>query len=150
METAILSPLIIEHIIGSGKYWRMYEPFGFRSKVLYDLGLQYECWAPKGFVYDQESVPLLRGTCPPAGAGHDLLCRINSVPVVSKFVAAKVYFELLEYVYSIDDTNTLKSDFDQLREFSVKWIKTGAVVVAEGYFHKLKVEATYEEVLAAA
>jgi len=145
METAILSPLVTEHILGSDKYFRLREPFVFKSAVLHNLGLKSTCEAPAGFVYDFESVPFFRGTCPEAGTSHDLLCRTDSDPQVNKSVAARVYFEILDYVYSLDDSNTIKGHIDTARESAKKWIKYGVVLVAPGYFHKHSINATYEE-----
>jgi len=52
---------------------------------------------------------------------------------------------MLDYVYSLDDSITIKGHIDTARKFVKKWLKYGVVLVAPGYFHKHSVNATYEE-----
>lgn len=101
------------------KISRLVEPFHFYSDV---LGMH--CTAPKGFEMDWESVPLIRGTSKVSGLVHDYLCRIDSVPVVDKKTAAKVYKEFLIF---------RKSSWWRYQ------LKYWTVRMAWGYFHKLKV-----------
>ena len=134
--------------MGSGKYARLAVPFKFYSRVL-------KRWVivPEGFVFDFESVPFLRGTCPEAGCAHDYLCRKDSNPIVSKAMAAEVYFEVLDYVYAMDDLDhpqtfpgKLESALDLVIDTTRKWLKYWAVCLAPGYFHRYKVMDSYEVV----
>ena len=136
-RTYISHPLATESIMGSDKYVRLLFPFKFYSKVLRQWVV-----VPAGFVFDFESVPFIRGTCPEAGCAHDYLSRKDSSPVVSKAEAADVYFEILEYVYAMDENGALDSVSDWLK----KWVKYLAVYCWPGYFHRHSVMATYEEV----
>lgn len=146
--TKILSPLKTEIILGSdGKYHKLLEPYIFESDILKELGLKYICEIPVGFIYDLESVPFIRGTCPEAGTVHDYLCRIDSDPQVSKKIAASVYFEILHYIYSLDDTKDTRGFFEKVGDKLKKYIKWGAVYISSGYFHKLKVMSKYDEII---
>lgn len=138
IETAILSPLVTEQIIGSdGRFVMLHQPFIFQSQVLYRNGLKYICGADAGFVYDLESIPWFRGSSPVGGTAHDILCRIDSDPQVTKYIAAKVYLELACYEYGING-GTYPERFKA-------WAKYGVVVVWPGYFHRHKMNATYKE-----
>jgi hypothetical protein len=134
--TKTIGSIKIEIIPGDCRLVRLLEPFTFYSEVLGRL-----VTIPAGFVFDLESVPLLRGTNPEAGAVHDYLCRIDSDPVVSKTVAAQVYQELQDYYDEQESGNWLNRAWDWIR----RQVKTGVVIVAPGYFHKWPVMATYEE-----
>jgi len=125
--------LITEEI--DSKYARMIEPFAY-----YSDNLKVTIEIPKGFVFDYESVPIIRGTSKRGGAVHDYLCRIDSKPIVAKKVAAKVY---LEAMTCRDKIKLHKSRFNKWLR---RWIKYYAVRIAPGYFHKFKVNATYEEI----
>ena len=116
---------IFEEVIDY-KYSRLMVFWQFKSRVLGE-------WitVPEGFVYDHESVPLFKGTSHRGGLVHDYLCRIDSRPVVSKKKAADVYLEVM----TIQENPRWK-----------RYLKYYAVLIAWGYFHKLKVNATYEEI----
>jgi len=101
-------------------------PFKMHSDIIGDFEI------PKGFVCDRESVPFIKGTSIRGGYAHDYLCRIDSVPVVDKKTAADVYLEIM----------TLRGS-----SWWRRYIKYWAVRVAFGYFHKLKVMATYEDIV---
>lgn len=108
------------------KYSRLLGPYRFASKVL-------DCVVsiPKGFVYDHESIPLIKGTSHRGGLVHDYLCRIDSVPVVTKKQAADVYLEVMKW---------------RGNSFLRRYVKYWAVRIWPGYFHKFTVMATYEEI----
>ena len=135
MKTQVRGTIKIERMPGC-RLVRTIAPFPFYSAI---LGRWSEI--PTGFIYDEESVPVLRGTNPEAGAIHDYLCRSDSDPVVGKITAAKVYAEFQGYYNNMD-----KGWFDQIWNWIKKRIKTDAVIVAPGYFHKLPVMATLEQV----
>jgi hypothetical protein len=103
--TRILSKLVTENI-DNGNYVMLHEPFGFCSDVLKNAGLKYEIWAQVGFVFDFESIPnWLRGptgTNKRGGAAHDILCRKNICPGITKSLAADVYKEIMDYCDKID------------------------------------------------
>jgi hypothetical protein len=132
----VIGSIVIEIIPGDAKFVRLIQPFNFRSDVLGRW-----CTIPAGFVFDLESVPLLRGTNPEAGAIHDYLCRIDSDPVVSKWTAARVYEEFQAFYDQKESGNIFNRAWDWIRRI----VKTGVVAVAPGYFHRHKVMATYEE-----
>ena len=134
--TEFLTPLINEAI--TSKYSRIYRPFRFYSDV---LGCEVE--VPIDFIHDFESVPLIKGTSKRAGVGHDYLCRQDSVPIVTKKVAAQVYLELMAYRDGLP-----YRERTWISLFIRRWGKYRIVRIAWGYFHKLKVLATIEEVSA--
>jgi hypothetical protein len=147
MKTAVRGTIKLERIAGT-KLVRTIAPFPFFSMI---LGRWSEI--PAGFIYDEESIPVLRGTNPEGGAIHDYLCRCDSDPVVDKLTAAKVYEEFQEYYNALNDRNKKTSwrDYiaamiDRVMDFIKPKIKTSVVIAAPGYFHKLPVMATLEQV----
>lgn len=98
---------------------------------------------PVGFITDLESIPLLKGTSKRAGVIHDYLCRFDSKPRVSKRVAASVYLEAMK---SRDREIGASSWIKALWMFIRRVIKALVVRIAWGYFHKLPVLASFEEV----
>lgn len=140
-RTYLKTALVTESIAGSDKYVRLVEPFIFYSSVL-----RREVIVPKNMIFDLESIPLLRGTCPEAGCAHDYLCRKDSNPTVTKRVAAQVYFELMDHIYSLDDTKKISGLLDKIGDGFKKWAKWAAVYLAPGYFHKHSVFASYREI----
>lgn len=135
-DTIALNTIKIERISGT-RFVRLLEDFKFRSKILKRI-----CTIPKGFVYDEESIPILKGTNPEAGAIHDYLCRRDSSPVVTKEIAAQVYLEFQEY-YDNQETGTLNAAWDWVR----RRFKRDVVMVAPGYFHRHSVNATAEDLI---
>ena len=142
MKTQVRGTIKIERIPGC-RLVRTIAPFPFYSAIL-------ARWSeiPTGFIYDEESVPVLRGTNPEAGAIHDYLCRKDSDPVVDKLTAALVYREFIAYYNSIEpqQTNKIKAYLNSVYDYINMRIKPDAVIVAPGYFHKLPVMATLEQV----
>jgi len=142
MKTQVRGTIKIERIPGC-RLVRTIAPFPFYSAIL-------ARWSeiPTGFIYDEESVPVLRGTNPEAGAIHDYLCRSDSDPVVDKLTAALVYREFIAYYNSIEpqQTNKIKAYLNSVYDYIKMRIKPNAVIVAPGYFHKLPVMATLEQV----
>ena len=129
-----LTKLITEEI--DNKYARVAEPFVFWSDVLESNGYGGRVEVPVDFVCDYESVPripivywLFAHTSKRGGVGHDYLSRFDSIPVVTKEIAADVYLEIM---------TTRKNIW--LRKYAKYW----AVRFAPFYFHKLSVGATYE------
>ena len=139
--TKILTKLETESI-DNEKFERLTEPFIFVSDVLKKAGLQEKVTVPAGFVFDFESVPMVRGSNKRGGTAHDYLCRIDSVPVVTKAQAAAVYLEIMAYTYEIVD----RGWWQHVKDFGFRWFKWSVVYVAPGYFHKHKVMATCQEI----
>lgn len=136
--TAILTDLCTENI-DDARFVRLVKPFIFESDVLRKAGLQSRVMVPPGFVYDFESIPVFRGTSKRGGTAHDYLCRMDSVPLVDKTTAAKVYLEIM----------TFRDGFlpeAGISHFLARWGKYAVVRIWPNYFHKLPVTATYEEV----
>ena len=108
------------------KYVRFLKRFN-----VYVPSLKQTISIPKGFVCDRESVPIIKGTSIRGGYVHDYLCRIDSVPVVTKKEAADAYLSIMAI---------RKSPWWR------RYVKYWVVRVAWGYFHKHKVLSTYEEI----
>ena len=119
------------------------EPFKFYSGVISAFcgkPLLGWCEIPAGFIFDWESEGIFRGTNPVAGLAHDYYSRKDSIPVVSKKVAADVYLEVMKY--SIPerlreiDTGKFKKFFLKVNMYARAYIKYGFVLAAPGYFHR--------------
>jgi len=124
------------------RYIELLLPLGFYSAVLGTA-----IWAPAGFICDKESVPVIEGTSIRGGVFHDYLSRFDSVPCVKKLVAADVYREVME-----------TRDREVVAHFNYGWIKRAKMAFRRdlkvtvvrwwpGYFHKLPVKATLEQIL---
>jgi len=100
------------------KYSKLTKSFLFYSDI---IGL---CEIPVKFICDWESVPLLKGTSKVSGLIHDYLCRIDSIPVVTKKTAADVYLEFLKF---------------RGQGYIRRYVKYWTVRLTPGYFHKKKV-----------
>jgi hypothetical protein len=135
----IITPVINQDI--DYKFSRIHEPFIIELETLCDLGIQSCVEVPTGFVHDYESVPLFKGTSKTGGIVHDYLCRSDSMPLVTKKIAADCYFEVMETSDKWKATGNLQLIQYWLR----RWAKYSVVLVAPGYFHRHKVMATYEE-----
>ena len=109
------------------RYSKLTESFSFYSSVL-----RKACVIPKGFVFDWESIPIIRGTSKVSGLIHDALCRKDFIPIVTKKQAAKVYLEFLKY---------------RGTPYMIRYVKYWAVRMATGYFHKHSVFDSYEELI---
>ena len=140
--TKILTPLLTANL-DNDKYVQLIAPFSFETDVLAKAGLKSKVTVPTGFFFDFESVPAVRGTNKRGGTAHDYLSRIDSDPVVTKSQAAAVYFEIMEYCYSIDHA---RGYWQQFKDWGRRWFKWGVVYVAPGYFHKYTVMATGKEI----
>jgi len=130
-KSIFLSRLVTEELVGS-KYARLAEPFRYYSLIL-DTVIE----VPIGFICDYESLPILKATSKRAGVIHDYLCRIDSDPVVTKSTAAAVYNE----AQALRDSMVCKNKFKLCWRAILRGIKTSAVRVAPGYFHKKTVAA---------
>jgi len=110
------------------KYSRLIAPYRYRSALL-----KCTITVPKGFVYDHESVPFIKGTSHRGGLIHDYLCRIDCKPIVDKQTAADVYLEVMTFRGNAWWRRYVKY-------WVVKWIPWPR------FFHVFKVKATYEEI----
>ena len=108
------------------KYSRLLAPYRYKSTIL-----KCTITVPKGFVYDHESVPIIRGTSHRGGLIHDYLCRSDSKPVVDKKTAADVYLEVMAF---------------RGNPWYRRYVKYWAVRLAFGYFHVHSVKSTYEDI----
>ncbi len=140
MKTEVLNSIKIERIPGTN-YVRLLDDFLFYS-VIINCREGTNKWSciPKGFVYDEESIPALRGTNPEAGAIHDYYSRNDSGPVVDKKTAAAVYEEFQIYYDRME-----KGWLNRLWDWIKRRLKTDVVKIAPGYFHKHSINASYEE-----
>lgn len=159
--TRILAPLIVGYINNSN-YAQLHDPFGFQSDVLKAHGLKDEIWAQAGFVFDFESTPnLIRGPLGEnkrGGASHDIVCRKNVCPGITKSIAADVYFEIMQYCDSIDTQRFEKSrhlyiplfliePYVRTRDWARRWIKSTVVRFWPGdFFQKYELTATAKEI----
>lgn len=134
----VYEPIQMERILGSPRFVRLLRDFRFYSEVL-----NRDCIIPKGFVYDEESIPFFKGNNPEAGAIHDYLCRIDSDPVISQKTSAKVYKEFQKYFDEMESGNFFNRTLDN---FWI-WIKTFIVTLGFGCYHKHYVNETYEQFL---
>lgn len=136
MEAKFLSDLIYKDLM-CGNLIQLYEPFGFYSK-----DLDMEIWAPTGFICDLESTPVVKGSSKRGGVGHDYACRIDSIPSFTKQQAASLYIEMQK----CKDLLLNEGWFKRIDRMFRRNFKTLIVRVWPGYFHKLTVMATLEEV----
>jgi len=124
------------------RYMQLRAPLGFYSAIL-----GCEIWIPPPFICDKESVPVIEGTSIRGGFFHDYLSRYDSIPCVGKFVAADVYREAMEV-----------RDAEIIAYFDYGWAKRTNMAIRRdikvtvvrwwpGYFHKLPVKATLEQIL---
>jgi hypothetical protein len=141
--TRILTELYIRDI-NNYRFIQLTAPFIFESDKLKEANLPYRVEIPAGFVYDMESVPIVRGSNNRGGTAHDYLCRIDSNPIVPKSLAASVYLEIMAYTYEIVD----RGYWQHFKDFTKRWTKWFVVYAVPGYFyyHKFKVMATVEEI----
>jgi len=152
-----LSRLFVEEI--NYKYNRLLEPLPYYSDYLKQVIL-----APRGFINDRESVPALKGTSTYSGVIHDLVSRSDFQIVrhgvlvsISKWDGAMVYFEAMGVRYAEqiaerpDKTmwQKLTKQLSRADRFIRQYGKTGVVAVWPGYWQKLPIMATYDQVLAA-
>lgn len=137
MESKFLSKLIFEFLI-DGRFVKLHKPFRYFSEIL-----NQEIEIPPEFICDLESVPLLKATSARGGTIHDYFCRKDSIPVVTKQQAASIYLE----VQKCRDELLKEGWFKRKVRMLKRNFKCLVVRVAPGYFHKLKVLATLEEVL---
>ena len=131
-----LSDLVTRELMGS-KYAQLTQPFVYKSDA---LGCTIEI--PVGFICDYESVPILKASSKRAGVIHDYLCRIDSIPRVTKETAADVYGEAQKYRDGLLNAGWFKNLARTLK----RKFKTAVVRIAWGYFHKLGVMAPIEDI----
>ena len=119
------------------------EPFKFYSGVIASFCDNPEdgwCEIPTGFVFDWESEFIFRGTNPVASLPHDYFSRKDSVPIVTKKIAADVYLEFMKHRIP---ERLKRIDVGKVKNFALKadmyvraYIKYCIVLAAPGYFHK--------------
>lgn len=118
--------------LDDGKYVMLTIPFIFVSDVLKKYKYKNRVVVPTGFVFDFESVPIIRGTSKRAGLCHDYLYRIDSDPCVPRPIADKVYLEVMKY---------------RGNAWWRRLIKYEAVkLLGKDSYHQFKVGASFEEI----
>lgn len=136
MKIKFLTPLIIE-ILECGKYVRYTHPFEFYCER---LGITVTI--PAGFVCDFESDPLFKSNSKRAGGGHDYFSRKDSIPVVSKQMAASIYLDMQKHKDNLLGGGALK----RFGRFIRRHFKTLIVRVTPCYFHRFKVMDSYRTI----
>ena len=139
--TRIYSEYIIRRL-DNGRFVQLANLFGFFSDELAKAGFSGEAEIQADFIMDEESIPLIKGRNARGGAVHDYFSCYDSIPVVSKSVAAAIYFEINEYTDSIDCG---RDKLTMLKDWTRRWSKWAVVYVWPGYFHKRSIHATCEE-----
>lgn len=96
----------------------------------------------KGFVCDTESTPW-KGENPIAGLVHDYFSRKDSLPIVSKITAARIYCEFQRF----EDEQRKRPWYTMAHDCLWRGIKSSFVAVCPDfvYWHKYSVNATYED-----
>lgn len=139
-----LTPLITEEI--DGTFSRNVEIFKYYCAIL-----KQEINIPKDFVNDYESVPIFRSTAKKPGVIHDYFSCFDSVPIVSKMVAAKIYLEALrlkdEMTLKTKTFGSIKKGLFKTRKLLKRMIKFHVVLAWPGYFHRRSVKATYKQLI---
>jgi hypothetical protein len=159
--TSIFTPLRVDQI-DNNNIVMLHEPFGFHSDVLEKAGLKADIWAQEGFVFDFESVPnAIRGplgTNKRGGAAHDIVCRKNVCPGITKSIAADVYKEIMDYCDRIDITRFSQNShpfipapvvvpYVKVKDWARRWIKSNFVRYWPGdYFLKWELTSTCQEI----
>jgi hypothetical protein len=118
------------------RYFKLLSPLEYQSDILGTI-----VTVPAGFIYDHESIPIIRGTSNRGGCIHDYLCRRNN-PFADKIdiqKAADIYLEAMECrdkllgdCWSRKWRRHVKSNFVRLN-----WC---------GFWHRWSVYSTYEEI----
>jgi hypothetical protein len=118
------------------RYFELHWPLRYQSDIL-DCIIE----VPVGFIYDHESVPIIKGTSNRGGAIHDYLCRKDNpfADIVDIQKAADIYLEAMECrdkllgdCWSRKWRRHVKSNFVRLN-----WC---------GFWHRWSVYSTYEEI----
>ena len=135
--SAFLTDLITKELLGS-KYAELVEPFVYQSS-----GLDKIIIIPRSFICDYESVPLLKASSKRAGVIHDYLCRADSIPVVTKQMAATIYNESQAHRDELLDEGKVRFVIRNI----IRIVKTFVVRVAWGYFHRFDVAAKLEDII---
>lgn len=130
----VYATMKIEFIFGDYKYVRLLEDF-----IIYSDRLGKEIIIPKGFVHDNESVPLFKGTNPEAGCIHDYFSRKDSNPIVTAKIASKLYDDFLWYFDELEPGNFFNRTWDYIR----RKVKVFVVRYFTFYFHKCNVMDPY-------
>lgn len=139
--------------------WRPPEPWNSKFPAI-----PGDVWAPAGFVFDFESVPtILRGPTGEnkrGGTGHDIVCRkgvmetaqatVFVCPGMTKWIAADIYFEIMEYCDSVDQERFktwVPSIFVRFGEWMRRETKSNFVRFWPGdFFQKHALDATCMEI----
>ena len=142
IKAEFLTRLVTAELLGS-KYAQLTEAFCF-----YSPSLRCQIMVPIDFICDYESVPLFKATSKRAGVLHDYLCRLDSLPLVTKQQAATVYAEaqqLRDMLYYAARPYTRFKRFKLFYRATLRWFKTSVVRVTPGYFHKFSINATVKD-----
>jgi hypothetical protein len=159
--TKIFTPLIVGYI-NNCNFVALHDPFGFQSDVLKKYGLIDTIWAQPGFVFDFESIPnIIRGPIGEnkrGGTVHDIVCRKNVCPGITKSIAADVYMEIMTYCDSIDITRFAEEKhpflptswivpYVRTRDWVRRWAKSTVVRYWPGdFFQKYEMTATAKDI----
>lgn len=148
--TKIYTPLDIRDV-DNARFSKLLSPLRGQSDVLRKIQQKMgdpeatgDFEIPAGFIQDKESIPLFKGDNNIAGVAHDYFSRKDSIPIIKKFSAANVYYDILDYLYDRRPGDVWRDT----KEWFKKWTKYSVVYAVPGYFyfHKHLVEATAEEI----
>jgi len=139
--TRILTGLQTDHL-DNERWVRITSPFVCELDCLREAGLQSRVTVQAGFIQDFESIPIVRGRNKRGGTIHDYLSCHDSIPVVTKQLAAEAYWEMNVYTDSIDHSRNYPV---MVADWARRWSKWAVVRVWPGYFHKRSIYATCKE-----
>jgi len=137
-----LTDLIYRDI--DSRYYELHEPL-----VYYSSMFDHVFEAPVGFIFDLESVPVIRGTSNRGGCIHDLVCRKEFNLTIMQ--CADLYFEAME---TVDEMKHQKAKRDgdkwlQTKRFDRWWRRTVKSNVVRlnwaSFYHRWSIYSTYEE-----
>jgi len=139
-----LTPLINEDLCEPyERFSKIHEPFIVADiKCLKDVNMQDTIEIPAGFCHDYESEGPFRGSCKRGGVVHDWASRIDAMVGMTKALAAKLYFEIME---ASDAEKKNQSVVYRFGRWNRRWFKWGVVRIALGYWHKWYVLSTCYE-----
>lgn len=140
--TAIYTEFCTRYL-DNDRFVQMTEPFRCYSDELKKAGFNPIFEIQAGFVMDGESVPVIRGRNVRGGGVHDYFSCHDSVPVVTKALAAAIYLEINAYCDLIDSG---RNYLTRAKDFLRRWSKWAVVYVWPGYFHKRSIYATPAEI----
>jgi hypothetical protein len=126
------------------RYYELHEPL-----IYYSSKFDHVFEAPSGFIFDLESVPIIKGTSNRGGCIHDLVCRKEFN--LSILQCAGLYEEAMACVDEMK-YHKAKTEGDrwlQTKRFDRWWRRTVKSNVVKinwgGFYHRFSMFATYEE-----